>query len=70
MKENKENEILTLDELAGYLKVSSWTIYRYVRERKLPSYKIGGQWRFRKEQVDAWIERGGINVGAENEEKA
>jgi excisionase family DNA binding protein len=69
MKDNvRRDEILTLEELAEYLKVSSWSIYRYVRERNLPSYKMGGQWRFRKEQVDAWIDLGGKNVSTGSEE--
>jgi excisionase family DNA binding protein len=69
MRDNaRRDEILTLEELAEYLKVSPWTIYRFVRERNLPSYKIGGQWRFRKEQVDAWIDRSGRNVSAGSEE--
>lgn len=49
------NEILTLKELADYLKLTEKTAYRLTAEGKLPGFKVGGSWRFRKSDVDGWI---------------
>ena len=50
--------ILTTKELARYLKLTETTIYRYIREGKVPAHWEGGRWRFRKDQIDALL--GGI----------
>lgn len=50
------NEILTLKELAEYLKLTEKTAYRLAAEGKLPGFKVGGSWRFKSDDVDAWIE--------------
>ena len=56
-KEIKMNDqVLTLRELARYLKVDEKTIYRLVQEGKIPSFKVRGQWRFKKGFIDNWIE--------------
>jgi excisionase family DNA binding protein len=52
----KTGDILTIDELAIYLKISKSTLYKLVREGKLPSQKIGRHWRFRKGAIDRWLE--------------
>jgi len=49
-------EILTVRELARYLKMNKHTIYRLARKGVLPGAKIGGEWRFRKDLIDKWIE--------------
>lgn len=49
-------EVMTLRELARYLKVDKKTIYRLVKEGKIPSFKVRGQWRFKKGLIDKWIE--------------
>jgi len=51
-------EILTTRELADYLKLTETTIYRYVREGKVPAFWEDGRWRFRRDQIDALL--GGI----------
>jgi excisionase family DNA binding protein len=48
---------LTIDEVLGYLKVTSRTIYRLIRSGDLPAMRVGRQWRFRRQDLDAWIER-------------
>lgn len=50
-----EDEILTLDEVALYLKAGKRTVYRLVAEGKLPGFKLGGTWRFRRSDLDKWI---------------
>jgi excisionase family DNA binding protein len=47
--------ILTTKELADYLKLTETTIYRYVREGKVPAYWKDGRWKFRKNQIDALL---------------
>tara|TARA_R110001583_G_scaffold165023_1_gene317485 strand:- start:5071 stop:5247 length:177 start_codon:yes stop_codon:yes gene_type:complete len=50
------DEILTLKELAEYLKLTEKTAYRLAAEGKLPGFKVGGSWRFKSEDINAWIE--------------
>lgn len=50
------NQILTLKEVATYLKLAEKTAYRLASEGKLPGFKVGGSWRFKREDLDAWIE--------------
>ncbi len=52
-----EREILTLSEVAEYLKVAERTIYRLAGARKLPAFKVGGAWRFSRAEIDEWIKR-------------
>jgi len=56
MKEQME-EILTLEDVADYLKVTPRTIYRLAREGKLPAFKLGGVWRFRRSELQSWIDK-------------
>ncbi|OOE82528.1 DNA-binding protein [Salinivibrio sp. ML198] len=49
------DQILTLKELAAYLKLAEKTAYRLASEGKLPGFKVGGSWRFKREDLDAWI---------------
>jgi len=51
------DEILTLKEVAEYLKLAEKTAYRLAAEGKLPGFKVGGSWRFKKEDIESWIER-------------
>ena len=50
-----EGEILTIREVADYLKVTERTIYRLAGAKKIPAFKVGGTWRFRKADIDSWI---------------
>lgn len=54
--EEKNADVLTIEELAVYLKISKSTLYKLVREGKIPSQKIGRHWRFRKGAIDHWLE--------------
>ena len=51
------DEILTLKEVAEYLKLAEKTAYRLAAEGKLPGFKVGGSWRFKKADVENWIEQ-------------
>jgi excisionase family DNA binding protein len=50
------DQILTIKELAVYLKLAEKTAYRLAAEDKLPGFKVGGSWRFKREDIDQWIE--------------
>ena len=50
------DEILTLKEVAEYLKLAEKTTYRLAAEGKLPGFKVGGSWRFKREDILIWIE--------------
>lgn len=47
---------MTLAEVAAYLRLSKDTVYRMASAGKLPASKVGSQWRFRKNDVDQWLE--------------
>ena len=48
--------VLTIVELSEYLKVPKSTLYKLVREGKVPCQKVGRHWRFRKDAIDRWLE--------------
>ncbi|MGR5067228.1 methylation-associated defense system helix-turn-helix domain-containing protein MAD1 [Vibrio alfacsensis] len=50
------DQILTLKEVAEYLKLAEKTAYRLASEGKLPGFKVGGSWRFKREDLEAWIQ--------------
>lgn len=50
-----EGEILTLEEVAAFLKAGKRTVYRLAQEGKIPAFKLGGSWRFRRAELDRWI---------------
>jgi len=50
-----ENDILTLEEVAAYLKLKPQTIYTWAQDKKIPAAKLGKEWRFKKSIIDEWI---------------
>jgi excisionase family DNA binding protein len=54
--DDKPGDVLTIEELSAYLKIPRSTLYKLVREGKIPSQKIGRHWRFRKETIDRWLD--------------
>ncbi|WP_028834414.1 MULTISPECIES: helix-turn-helix domain-containing protein [Pseudoalteromonas] len=50
------DDILTIQELAIYLKLNEKTAYRLASEGKLPGFKVGGSWRFKRVDIEHWIE--------------
>lgn len=53
-----ESDILTIPEVAFYLKLPVSTVYRLVERRELPANKVGRQWRFQRGVIDEWLRRG------------
>jgi len=64
MEPDMEDRWLSVDEISAYLGVKRDTIYKWIGERGMPAHKIGRLWKFKKEQVDEWVEGG----GADNEQ--
>ncbi len=48
-------QMMTIEELAQYMRVSRFTVYRLVKNHFIPGTKIGRQWRFQKEEIDRWV---------------
>ena len=59
------DEILTLKEVAEYLKLAEKTAYRLAQKGKLPGFKVGGSWRFKREDIKSWIEQQKNKTGPE-----
>jgi len=53
----KPEDIMTMDELAEYLRISKSTLYKLATAEKLPGLKIGKCWRFHKDAIDEWLKR-------------
>ncbi len=49
------NNAMTVQEVAEYLNVDPKTVYRLVNRGKLPGFKVGGSWRFQRDDLDGWI---------------
>jgi excisionase family DNA binding protein len=56
---NEQDVVMTVREVAEYLKVAPSTVYRLARQGEVPGRKIGGAWRFSRRTIDAWIDRQG-----------
>ena len=52
-----QENLLTTEQVARYLKVDKFTIYRLVTQKKIPAFKVGNQWRFNRAMIDAWLMR-------------
>ena len=53
--------IMTVDELARYLRVHTMTVYRLIQRGSLPAIRVGHSWRFRKDHVDGWLAERQVN---------
>lgn len=51
-----DGEILTLDEVASYLRAGKRTVYRLAQNGEIPAFKVGGTWRFRRSELDRWTD--------------
>jgi len=49
-------KLLTLYEVADYLRLNKFTVYRMVDRGKLPAIKVANQWRFKEKDLDKWLE--------------
>ena len=51
-----DDTILTIKEVAAYLKVNERTVYRLAASGDIPAFKVGGSWRFKAADIERWIE--------------
>ena len=61
--------VLTIVELSAYLKIPKSTLYKLVREGRIPSQKVGRHWRFRKKAIDRWLDETRVVNPKSEEEK-
>ena len=54
---------LSVDEICKYLGVSKDTVYKWLDKHDMPAHRMGRLWKFKKEQVDKWVEAGGADAG-------
>jgi excisionase family DNA binding protein len=59
-----DHEILTLEEVAHYLRLKPQTIYKWAQERRIPAVKLGKEWRFRKSFLDRWLDGQMLSEGS------
>ena len=55
MTSNSRESVLTVPEVAAYLKIPRATVYKLRREGKLPAHKVGKHWRFMRDELDNWL---------------
>lgn len=55
---------MTTSELEDFLRIDRTTIYHLLKEGKLPGFKVGGQWRFLRQDVEVWLKEQGIGLSA------
>lgn len=55
-------ELMTVEEIAAYLRVNEKTIYRLLKSGKIPATRVGHQWRFDKSSIDSWLQRSTAKV--------
>jgi excisionase family DNA binding protein len=68
-----EGEILTIRQVADYLKVTERTIYRLAAAKKIPAFKVGGTWRLSRADIDNWIKQQSmesLDTGRQEEDAA
>lgn len=56
MGADSDEEILTLDEVAAFLRAGRRTVYRFAQNGDIPAFKLGGTWRFRRSELERWID--------------
>ncbi len=52
VKDNKDSIIMTVDEVADYLKLSKITVYKLTQKGEIPGFRIGSSWRYNRDKID------------------
>ena len=58
---------LSADDIATHLGVTKDSVYAWIANKGMPAHKVGRLWRFQASEVDAWVRRGGADVGSKAE---
>ena len=56
-KPPETQRLMTLEEISDYLQISIHTLYKMAQQDRIPAFKVTNKWRFRKSEIDAWIEK-------------
>jgi excisionase family DNA binding protein len=62
-------EVMNIRQASQYLGVSTDTLYKYVYEEKIPAFKLGNRWKFKKTILDSWMERKSMGGDGRNTKK-
>ena len=62
-------EVMNVRQASQYLGVSADTLYKYVNEQKIPAFKLGNRWRFKKSKLDQWMEEKSAEIEAGSKKK-
>ena len=57
-----KNSIMTVHDVAGYLRLSEAKVYRLAKEGRVPSFRLGKSWRFRRDLIDEWTRKETLKV--------
>lgn len=68
MAANEKDEILTLNEVAKYLRVHPTTLYRLLEKPGFPGFRVGSDWRFKRSAIDAWVDAQRKDVAAQRKQ--
>jgi excisionase family DNA binding protein len=63
-------EVMDIREASQYLGVSRETLYKYVYEDRIPAFKLGNRWKFKKTVLDRWMERQSVRNEERTERRA
>jgi len=63
------NELMTVEEVAAYLRVRPSSVYEWAKAGKMPAAKVGRLWRFHREEIDLWVREGGQRAPDSNKVK-
>jgi excisionase family DNA binding protein len=62
-----QESLLTVEQIASYLKIDKFTVYRLVAQKVMPAFKVGNQWRFKRSLIDAWLTQNS-NIRRQNDD--
>jgi excisionase family DNA binding protein len=62
-----QENLLTTEQVAQYLNVDKFTVYRLVSQKKMPAFKVGNQWRFEKKILEVWLLQNSNMTGTESD---
>lgn len=51
-----KDELITIKDVAEFLQIAEKTIYRMAADGKIPAFKVGGSWRFKRKEIENWLE--------------
>ncbi len=61
-----EDRWLSVDDIGEYLGIKRDTVYKWISDKSMPAHRVGRFWKFKKEQVDLWVENGGAGDSRED----